>query len=122
MEKYLKLKDKKEYLLEIINTFSDILNYKILLVIDNIIINNNDNVKTVISNLIRTRKKYINNHIDNNLLGKNTIINGKIIIDPIVIDSDLLGAIIIISNDNIITRENISKIIVYLIKNHLKNN
>ena len=123
LQKYFKLKSKEQFIEEKINIFSSVLKYAILLIIDDKIINyNNEEVTSIISKIIQTRQIYINNKNDRNIISKNIILNGKIIINPIVVDSDLLGSIIVISNDNIKNMENISKLIIYLIKEYLKNN
>ena len=49
-------------------------------------------------------------------LNKNLIIEGRYIILPIVVNSDLLGSLIIVSKDDIISMEKTSKLLLKLIK------
>ena len=51
-----------------------------------------------------------------NVLNKNLIIEGRYIILPIVVNSDLLGSLIIVSKDDIISMEKTSKLLLKLIK------
>ena len=89
----------------------------IFIVYNNKFINGKENVPSEIIEIIYQRKVYKNEIITEiNLNGEKA--NGKIIIDPIVVDSDLLGAIIIIG-DNISNIEFTSKIIKELIKKNL---
>ena len=50
------------------------------------------------------------------MITKEIINNGKIVIQPMVIDSDLIGSIIIVANDQINKMIDISKIIFNIIK------
>ncbi len=54
----------------------------------------------------------------NNYIADNTNIEGRIVIYPIVINSDLLGSILIISKDSLSNIMNYSKIISNLIKSY----
>ena len=121
LEKFSILESFESQLIRIINCFIREDEYKILITIKDKIINyNNDYISKVISNIIQSRKIYINNKIDKNIINTNLTIEGKMVILPIVIESDLLGSIIIIGNDNIKNMETTSKIIFNLIKNILK--
>ena len=121
LERFSLLDSYENNIIKIINCFTKENNYKILIAIKNKIINyNNDYISKVISNIIQERKIYYNNKIEKNVINNNLIIEGKIVILPIVIDSDLLGAIIVISEDNINNMIMTSKIIYNLIKNIIK--
>lgn len=119
LEKYSYLKKYNKELLKIIDCFNEIKNYDINLIINNKIINK-DNI--VINNkyidIIKERKIYINDLVSKIEISKNMIKEGKLVIYPIVINSDLLGSILIISNDKIENVLNYAKVINNLIKNY----
>ncbi len=117
LEKYSRLINIETDIIKIINIFKNIYNYNIFIVYNNKFINGKENVPDKIIEIIHQRKIYKNEKITEvNLNGEKT--TGKVIINPIVIDSDLLGAIIIIGN-NIFDMESTSKIIKELIKKNL---
>lgn len=117
LEKYSRLINIETDIIKIINIFKNVYNYNIFIVYNNKFINGKENVPDKIIEIIHQRKIYKNEKITEvNLNGEKT--TGKVIIYPIVIDSDLLGAIIIIGN-NIFDMESTSKIIKELIKKNL---
>ena len=117
LEKYSRLINIETDIIKIINIFKNVYNYNIFIVYNNKFINGKENVPDKIIEIIHQRKIYKNERITEvNLNGEKT--TGKVIINPIVIDSDLLGAIIIIGN-NIFDMESTSKIIKELIKKNL---
>mgnify|MGYP002577778027 FL=1 len=117
LEKYSRLINIETDIIKIINIFKNVYNYNIFIVYNNKFINGKENVPDKIIEIIHQRKIYKNEKITEvNLNGEKT--TGKVIINPIVIDSDLLGAIIIIGN-NIFDMESTSKIIKELIKKNL---
>lgn len=117
LEKYSRLENFEDKILDIINCFSISLNYGIYLVVNNKIINyNHEEISSVISNVILDRKLYYIDKVGKNILNNNLIKEGKIVIMPIVYNSDLLGSVIVIGNDNINNLINYSKIIDNLIK------
>ena len=117
LEKYSKLENFEEIIIKIINCFSYVLNYDIFFTIDNRIINqNNYEITNVVNNIILDRKIYINEKIDKNVISNNLIKNGRLLILPVVFNSDLLGSIIIVSSDNTKNIISIAKIIDNLIK------
>ena len=94
-----------------------------MLIVNNKIVNyNNLGVSDVISNLISERKIYINNVNDRNIISDELILSGKMVLNPIVMNSDLLGSIIIVSDLDINNMIDVSKVIVNLIKMKYKNN
>lgn len=121
LERYSKLKNFNFELNKIINCFSSVLNYKIYIVINNKEITNNTNVNSGIIKIINERKLFINEHEENINIIEGCIDKGKTVILPIVFDSDLLGAIIVISNDKIDNLVNTSKIINNIIKSNILN-
>ena len=123
LEKYSRLENFEETIMNIINCFSFENKYKILLSINDKIVNdNNYEITSVVSNIIRDRKLYINDKIDINIISDNIKITGRLVILPIVINSDLLGSIIVISNENINNMIYISKTISNIIKKVILNN
>ena len=121
LERFSLLESYENKIIKIINCFIKENDYKILVTIKDKIINYNDEyISKIISNIIQERKLYYNDKYDKNMINNNLIIEGKIVILPIVLDSDLLGSIIVISNDNIKNMITISRIINNLIKNIVK--
>ena len=123
LEKYSKLENYEEIIIKIINCFSYVLKYDIYFVINNKIINfEYKEITNVISNIISSRKMYISDKNDKNIISNELIKNGKLVILPLVFNSDLLGAIIIVSNDNTVNITSNAKIIDNLIKTMLLRN
>ncbi len=119
LEKYSYLKKYDSELLKIIKCFDDLKDYDISLIINNRIINkNNIHINNKYIDLINERKIYTNDNILNNEIADNINIEGRIVIYPIVINSDLLGSILIISKDSLSNIMNYSKIISNLIKSY----
>lgn len=116
LEKFSKLGNYENQILNIINCFLGVIEEKIYLVVNNNLINhNNELINNDLFNIILQRKVYINDSINKIMLSNDFIIEGKLIIYPIVIDSDLLGAIIVIGN-NVSSMLIISKILFNIIK------
>lgn len=119
LERYSYLKNYEKDILKIIESFTEVTNYDINLVINNGIVNkNNSKILENIINIISERKLYVKEEVQNYKISNDVIKEGKIVIFPIVINSDLLGSIIIISKDNINNLINTAKIINNLIKNY----
>lgn len=117
LEKYSRLENYEDKILEIINCFSIFLNYDIFFIVNNKIINyNHEEISNVISNIILDRKLFYIDKIGKNIINDNLMKEGRIVIMPVVYNSDLLGSIIIISNDSIKNLINCAKIIDNLVK------
>lgn len=115
LEKYSRLNNTKTELIDIVNIFQNITNYKIYLIINNEISNfNNEKIDNKIQNIIQERKLYITetNEIK---ISQNIIEKGKIVINPIIYNSDILGTIIVIG-DNTNNIINTSKLLSEIIK------
>ena len=115
LEKYSRLSNIKTELIDIVNIFQNITNYKIYLIINNEISNlNNEQINNKIQNIIQERKLYINesNEIS---ISQNIIEKGKIVINPIIYNSDILGTIIVVG-DNTSNIINTSKLLSEIIK------
>lgn len=121
LEKYSRLDSFEETIIKIINSFCILEKYKIYLTINDKIVNyNNEKITNIISNIIQSRKIYKNDKNEMNIISDNIKEKGKIVILPIVIESDLLGSIIIVGNMDINYLENILIIIENIIKKLLK--
>ena len=114
LEKYSKLETHDESINKIISCFlSDKIN--ILYCSNNVKMKDNSILSKEVQNIIEERKIYVKNNEQIRI--SNTIYsNGNLVINPIVVDSDLLGSIIVYGHDNIEYMINISKIISKLIK------
>ena len=117
LEKYSYLKNYEQEILSIINCFISETTYDISLVDNSKIINkNNEIIDQKLDRLIQERKIFECKNIEELELNKNLIIEGRYIILPIVVNSDLLGSLIIVSKDDIISMEKTSKLLLKLIK------
>ena len=117
LEKYSYLKKYEQEIKSIINCFISETSYDISLVINSKIINkNNETIDQKLDRLIQERKIYECKNIEELHLNNNLVIEGRYIILPIVVNSDLLGSLIIVSKDNIINMEKTSKLLLKLIK------
>ena len=117
LEKYSYLKNYEQEILSIINCFISETTYDISLVVNSKIINkNNEIIDQKLDRQIQERKILECKSIEELELNKNLIIEGRYIIIPIVVNSDLLGSLIIVSKDDIISMEKTSKLLLKLIK------
>ena len=119
LQKYSYLNNYESDIVKIINCFKELNKYDINLIINNKIINKNNSVlKDRYINIIKERKQYIDDSISNKEIAVGINIDGKLVLTPIVMNSDLLGSIIIVSKDSIENIIGISKIIINIIKNY----
>ena len=116
LEKYVLLESFEEIINKIVFCFFNITNYNIYVSINDFLTINNQKINNKYISLIEERKVYIDDKINNHMITKEIINNGKIVIQPMVIDSDLIGSIIIVANDQINKMIDISKIIFNIIK------
>ena len=117
LEKNSYLKKYEQEIKSIINCFISETSYDISLVINSKIINkNNETIDQKLDRQIQERKILECKNIEELELNKNLIIEGRYIILPIVVNSDLLGSLIIVSKDDIISMEKTSKLLLKLIK------
>ncbi len=117
LEKYSYLKNYEQEIISIINCFISETSYDISLVINNKIINkNNEIIDQKLDRLIQERKIFECKNIEELHLNDNLVIEGRYIILPIVVNSDLLGSLIVVSKDNIINIEKTSKLLLKIIK------
>ena len=117
LEKFSKLDSFENIIKKFINCFYVSEDSKLFVTINDRIINYNDEIVTsIISKLIKLRKIYINDKIDRIIISKNLSLKGKVIIYPIVINSDLLGSIILVFEGDINYEMNKCKIFYNIIK------
>ena len=122
LEKYFILKNNEEELIKIVNCFNNVDENKVFLIINDRIVNkSNDIISDKVKEIIKTRKIYINENINKYIISENIIEEGKIVINPIVLNSDLLGSIILIGKSSSAELNKISKIIVKLIINNISS-
>lgn len=122
LEKFSKLDSFENIIKKFINCFYVSEDSKLFVTINDRIINYNDEIVTsIISKLIKLRKIYINDKIDRIIISKNLSLNGKVIIYPIVINSDLLGSIILVFEGDINYEMNKCKIFYNIIKKIIVN-
>ena len=119
LEKYSYLKTYENDIIKIINGFKKEINDDIYLIINDQIIND-EKIKVFpeIINIIKERKIYINEKIEKYNISNNLILEGKIIVLPIVINSDLMGALLMVTRNDINEKMNYLKIILNIIKNY----
>lgn len=117
LEKYSRLINIESEIINIINIFKKVYNYEILIVYNNKYLGYKENISSCLTEIIQERKIYSSDNLDIEV--NNKIINGKTIINPIIIDSDLLGAVIVIGQDDKQNMKLISDVIKNLIKKNL---
>ena len=122
LQKFSKLDSFENIIKKFINCFYVSEDSKLFVTINDRIINYNDEIVTsIISKLIKLRKIYINDKIDRIIISKNLSLKGKVIIYPIVINSDLLGSIILVFEGDINYEMNKCKIFYNIIKKIIVN-
>ena len=119
LHKFQKLRNIENEIRKLINSFTSVNNYKIYIVIENREVIENKRIVVNLNTIIQERKLYQKDSIEKIQIVENTIDEGRIVIHPIIKDSDLLGTIVIISKEKIIDLINTSKIINNLIKDIL---
>lgn len=122
LEKFSVLRNYEDIINDIINCFSSVFDYDIFITIGDKIINTDEVVSKTVSSVIQSRKKYINENNELNIINDNIKVSGKMILLPIVINSDLMGSIIVIGKDSIYYLDNVVKVLFNLIKKVLVNN
>lgn len=101
LEKYSKINNTEE-IINIINIIQNEIDIKIYLVVNSEIINNNNEIITKdIQNIINERKTHIKNNNNEISISKNIKCNKNMIINPIILNGDILGTLILISNKDI---------------------
>lgn len=121
LHKFEKLKNIETEIIKIINSFVSVYNYKIYLIIGNKEIITNQKIVNNLNNIIQERKIYAQESIEKIQILENKIDEGRLVLLPIVKDSDLLGSIVIISNEKINELINVAKTINNLIKDIIES-
>ncbi len=118
LSKYSRLNNIESYLRNIVDCFNVFENIKIYLIINDFLLDNRDeNVNELIINILHERKLYVKNNNDIMNITKNITISNMVVLYPIVINSDLLGGILVVGK-NINEQINIAKVIYNIIKTY----
>lgn len=120
LEKYSLLNNYQEDINNIINSFTQVINCKIYISIKDKLINTNEQISSQLENILLERKICIEEQPIKFNITKDIIEEGKLVIMPIIVNSDLHGGIIIISSEKISDLTKISKIIYNLIKDKIE--
>ncbi len=121
LNKFEKLKNIETEILKIIKSFILVYPYKIYFIIGNEEITTKESIIQNLARIIQDRKIFYQENIEKVQLFENKIEEGKIVVNPLVINSDLLGTIVLIGNDKINNLINISKVINNIIKDIIES-
>ena len=119
LEKYSRLKNYESEIYNIINCFSNELNINILFTINDKLLSYNEKINDDLYKIILQRKVYMLDLIKLTHISKSINIEGKILIMPIVLNSDLLGSIIIVTKGDLSDSLKYANIISRMVKNLL---
>ncbi len=117
LEKYSYIKSNQNEIIKIISSFIKITNVNFRLIVNNRIVTTGEKIESKIIDIINDRKIFIDEDIKNYELISCNYENGKLIIYPIVLNSDLYGAIVVVHNHDTKTVLEYLKIIYDIIKN-----
>lgn len=121
LNKFEKLKNIETEILKIIKSFILVYPYKIYFIIGNEEITTKETILQNLVSIIQERKIYYQENIEKVQIFENKIEEGRIVINPLVINSDLLGTIVLIGNDKINVLINVSKVINNIIKDIIES-
>ena len=121
LNKFEKLKNIETEILKIIKSFILVYPYKIYFIIGNEEISTKEIILQNLARIIQDRKIFYQENIEKVQLFENKIEEGRIVVNPLVINSDLLGTIVLIGNDKINNLINISKVINNIIKDIIES-
>lgn len=119
LEKYSRLKNYESEIYNIINCFSNELNINILFTINDKLLSYNEKINDDLYKIILQRKVYMLDLVKLTHISKSINIEGKILIMPIVLNSDLLGSIIIVTKGDLDSSLKYANIISRMVKNLL---
>lgn len=122
LEKFSLLESLEDKISNVINCFSSVKNYNIYICINSKIINKEESIDKNIYDKILERKIVVNDLNSKIKISNSILLNEKNVFFPIVINSDLLGCIIIEGPYKIEELLSTAKIIFNLIKYYLINN
>lgn len=121
LNKFEKLKNIETEILKIIKSFVLVYPYKIYFIIGNEEITTKETILQNLVSIIQERKIYYQENIEKVQIFENKIEEGRIVINPLVINSDLLGTVVLIGNDKINDLINVSKVINNIIKDIIES-
>ena len=121
LNKFEKLKNIETEILKIIKSFILVYPYKIYFIIGNEEITTKESIVQNLARIIQDRKIFYQENIEKIQLFENKIEEGRIVVNPLVINSDLLGTIVLIGKDKINDLINISKVINNIIKDIIES-
>ena len=121
LNKFEKLKNIETEILKIIKSFILVYPYKIYFIIGNEEITTKEAILQNLVSIIQERKIYYQENIEKVQIFENKIEEGRIVINPLVINSDLLGTIVLIGNEKINALINVSKVINNIIKDIIES-
>ena len=121
LNKFEKLKNIETEILKIIRSFILVYPYKIYFIIGNEEITTKESIIQNLARIIQDRKIFYQENIEKIQLFENKIEEGRIVVNPLVINSDLLGTIVLIGKDKINDLINISKVINNIIKDIIES-
>ena len=121
LNKFEKLKNIETEILKIIKSFILVYPYKIYFIIGNEEITTKETILQNLVSIIQERKIYYQENIEKVQIFENKIEEGRIVINPLVINSDLLGTIVLIGNEKINALINVSKVINNIIKDIIES-
>lgn len=121
LNKFEKLKNIETEILKIIKSFILVYPYKIYFIIGNEEITTKESIIQNLARIIQDRKIFYQENIEKVQLFENKIEEGRIVVNPLVINSDLLGTVVLIGNDKINDLINISKVINNIIKDIIES-
>ena len=121
LNKFEKLKNIETEILKIIKSFILVYPYKIYFIIGNEEITTKETILQNLVSIIQERKIYYQENIEKVQIFENKIEEGRIVINPLVINSDLLGTVVLIGNEKINDLINVSKVINNIIKDIIES-
>lgn len=121
LNKFEKLKNIETEILKIIKSFILVYPYKIYFIIGKEEITTKETILQNLVSIIQERKIYYQENIEKVQIFENKIEEGRIVINPLVINSDLLGTVVLIGNEKINDLINVSKVINNIIKDIIES-
>ena len=121
LNKFEKLKNIETEILKIIKSFILVYPYKIYFIIGNEEITTKETILQNLVSIIQERKIYYQENIEKVQIFENKLEEGRIVINPLVINIDLLGTVVLIGNDKINDLINVSKVINNIIKDIIES-
>ena len=119
LKKFSRISSITEDIQKLIISFSKNINFSIFITTNDKVINfNNEKLFPEITKLIKERKVHIGEHPNQIKISQTLLLDGKYIIMPIIINSDLLGSIIAFGKEEIKNMQTICNILYSIIKTY----